>query len=146
MFNQMVGSVGMALVMLVALVVVSAEVYALLKAGEYAGKEKAGLVRQAGIALDRYTWGSILFHEFFMENCGLVPAYRLSTSVFITGGMFATLAAASLGMDVEIDAGLALVGSFASGLAFFAVNHGKAFRAVRADIAAQQEDGTWALA
>lgn len=146
MFNQVVVSGGMVLVMLLTLGVVSAEVYSLLKAGEYAGKEKVGLVQQALIALERYAWGSPLLYEFYMENCGLVPAYRVSTSVFIMVGMFATLVGASMGLHVEIDAGLALTGSFASGLGFLVVRHGKAFLAVREDIAAQQAAGTWALA
>lgn len=143
--QQLMGFILAAVVM----AVVSSELYALLKAGEYAKSVESpefwGMSRKS-MAWARYLWASPLLHEFFCARLGTKPAYRTSIPFMI----LVTAVSFRQGFEnigfvtptvLEV-AGIAMVIS----LSFFAAAYGKAFVAARKDVEQQTKDGTWAVA
>jgi len=144
--THVLDTLGMLATMLLVMAVVMNTVYSFLHAVGFSQKHVGPLIEKASIAYNRMAWGSAIMYEFWMEDIGLVPAYRISGSIFIAGGLFAASMLVAVSMHISVDGGLALFSSLGSGFAFFVVKHGKAFMQVREDIAAQQAAGTWVLA
>ena len=128
--NQIFGLLFLAALM----AVVSGEVCAALHAVHYAAKQEGSFVRRAAMALARYEWASLLFHETACVAAERKPAYRASLVMAVFGAAAALMAYAGAGMYVVGGAAtLAAVG-------FGSVAYGKAFMAhrtlVREEVAA----------
>lgn len=127
--------------------VVSSEVYAALKAVEYARKQSGlTLVRKASVAWARYQWASFLWHELFCDDIGKAPAYRVSTPLAIWAGMMAAHVGAFYGFGIEVAPWQMMGSSLATAAGFFVAAYGRGFLAAREDVARQVEQGTWQLA
>lgn len=130
------------LVAAVVLVVVQAEIYALLSAVAYARRLKGSLVRKLQIGSARYEWASVIWHEASVEK----PAYSISRPLAL---FLITVLTAVAVMDfggMPADGPLALLMGLAVSIGYFAKAYGASFAAHREYVAECQKQGTWHLA
>lgn len=110
---------------------VSSEVYAALYAVHFARKEGGGW----RVALARYQWSSVVFHELASVDAGRKAAYRAS---YVAGVWLAAAAALTLSVDAPFIVVLGVATLAAAG--FGGAAYGKAFMhhrvAVRKEIEA----------
>jgi len=128
----------------VAVVVVQAEAYALLKGIEFGLKCKGNTaVERCNIAFNRYGWGSVVFHQAACARLGKKPAYRLEVPValvWVTGVVYR--GAEFQGTPFAFALTTAMGAAAIVGIGFFAAAYGKAFVAARSEVSTHQEQGT----
>ena len=129
------------------MVIVSSEVYAALKAVQYAKQQQnVSMVNRLRVAVARYEWSSVLLHEFYHESVGKQPAYRASAILFVWAGVMAAHVGAVLGLGLDVAPVVMMGSAFAAGVGFFAFAYGPAFLSRREDVTRQTQAGTWQLA
>lgn len=140
----MVATICVIVLCAAAMLVVQAEVYALLKAIEFGRKCKYNTVQERCIiATIRYAWGSVLWHEAACGRLGKKPAYRMSipaVAVWATGVVHR--GAEFQGTPFDFSMTTALGAATMVSICFFAAAYGKAFVAARSDISTHQHAGT----
>ena len=125
---------------------VSSEIYSMLAAVGYARKQNGSLLQKASLAYARYSWASVVFHEFYNENIKEKPAYRVSVPLFIWAGMMATYVGVFYAAGVDVGADTAMGSSLATAALFFIGSYGASFSASRKNVAEQIQAGTWLAA
>lgn len=135
--------IAMMLVSAIVMVVVQAEMYALLNAVAYARNQNdASLSQKLRLGSARYEWASVIWHETSVEE----PVYSLSRplALFIVTE-FATVALMDYGLGA-VDGPLALLMALMVSLSYFVKAYGASFAAHRELVAECQKQGTWQLA
>lgn len=126
----------------VVLMVVQAEVYAMLSAIAYARKMNGSVVRKLQIGSARYEWASVTWHETSVDT----PAYSIMRPLAL---FLATVFGAVAAMDFAGLPGngplVMLMGLSVSG-GYFAKAYGASFAAHREYVAECQRQGSWHLA
>ena len=128
----------------VAMVVVQAEAYALLKGIEFGIRCKYNTVSErCNIAFNRYGWGSLVFHQAACIRVGKKPVYRLEVpaALMLVAGVVHR-GAEFQGTPFDFALTTAMGSAALVGIGFFAAAYGKAFVAARSEVSTHQEQGT----
>ncbi len=131
--------VGFMVLAAVVLMVVQAEVYAMLHAVAFARKWDGSLAQKLLVGGKRYEWASVIWHE----TTRVQPAYSVIYTMVVWFGTFLAVGTAMEYGALPFDAALAASVSVLAATGFFGVAYGEAFGAHREKIAAEQFAGTW---